>query len=152
MIAMAFSTNGSGKGLGAGLSSEINVTPLIDVLLVLLIIFMVIVPVLPRGLGTELPPVSAGHQPKEDADRPVFVRVESNGAEARYLVDERSVSAAEVAPQLLELLGRKAERRIVLNADAALDFGVISSVMDAGRAAGAENVALITPGSEARNR
>ncbi len=55
-------------------------------------------------------------------------------------------------PQLLELLGRKAERSMLLKADAALDFGVISRVIDAGRAAGAENVALITPGSEARNR
>lgn len=146
---MAFSTNGSGN---LGLSSEINVTPLIDVLLVLLIIFMVIVPVLPCGLGTELPSTSTGRQANEDADRPVLVQVEIKGAEVRYFVDERPVNEAEVSPQLLELLGRKAERSMLLKADAALDFGVISRVIDAGRAAGAENVALITPGSEARNR
>ena|SRR5579871_3328001 len=145
---MAFSTNCSS---GNGLSSEINVTPLIDVLLLLLIIFMVIVPVLPHGLGTELPSANTGRQ-NEDADRPVLVQVEIKGAEARYLVDERIVSEAEVAPRLLELLERKVERRILLKADAALDFGVISKVIDAGRAAGAENVALITPESEARDR
>ena len=150
---MAFSAKGSGNGSGReGLSSEINVTPLIDVLLVMLIIFMVIVPVPPRGLGTELPSASTGRQPNEDADRPVLVQVEIMGTEARYFVDERLVSEAEVAPRLLELLGRKVERRILLKADAGLDFGAVSRVIDAGRAAGAENVALITPGNEARNR
>jgi biopolymer transport protein TolR len=54
---MAFSTNGTSGG--DGLSSEINVTPLIDVLLVMLIIFMVIVPVMPRGLNSALPSVAA---------------------------------------------------------------------------------------------
>jgi biopolymer transport protein TolR len=153
MTAMASERLVSGNGSErAGISSEINVTPLIDVLLVLLIIFMVIVPVLPRGLGTELPSASTGSQPSEAADRPVLVQVEIIGAEARYFVDDHSVSETEVAPRLLELLGRKADRRILLKADAALDFGVISRMIDAGRAAGAENVALITPGNEARNR
>ena len=54
---MAFSTNGSSQGDGS--SSEINVTPLIDVLLVMLIIFMVIVPVVPHGLGSVLPSADA---------------------------------------------------------------------------------------------
>ena len=149
MIAMAFSTNGSEN---ARISSEINVTPLIDVLLVLLIIFMVIVPALPHGLGTELPSANTGSRPQEDVDGPVLVQVERKGAEARYFIDERPVGEAEIASRLLELLGRKVERRILLKADAALDFGVISRVIDAGRAAGAENVALITPRSEAGNR
>jgi biopolymer transport protein TolR len=68
------------------------------------------------------------------------------------LVDEQPVNEAEVASRLQELLGQKAERGILLKADAALDFGVISKVIDEGRAAGAENVALITPGSEAEIR
>jgi Biopolymer transport protein ExbD/TolR len=61
-IAMAFSTTGTPGS--EGLSSEINVTPLIDVLLVLLIIFMVIVPVMPRGLKSTLPPPQFRESPK----------------------------------------------------------------------------------------
>src|ERR1700755_2730184 len=70
--AMAFSTNGTSGG--NGLSSEINMTPLIDVLLVMLIIFMVIVPVMPRGLNSELPsPAASGAV--EAAEHPIVVEV-----------------------------------------------------------------------------
>lgn len=93
-----------------------------------------------------------GRQPSEAVNRPVLVQVQLLGAETRYFVDELPVSEAEVGPQMLELLRRHAEPRILLKADAALDFGVISRVIDAGRAAGAENVALITPGNEAVKR
>ena len=71
---MAFSTNGTSAS--NGLSSAINVTPLIDVLLVMLIIFMVIVPVMPRGLNSALPAVSPAGVGDEAADRAVLVQVE----------------------------------------------------------------------------
>jgi hypothetical protein len=72
--AMAFSTNGTAGG--NGLSSEINITPLIDVLLVLLIIFMVIVPVMPRGLSSEIPSSKPGSRLQTVTDGPVMVRME----------------------------------------------------------------------------
>src|SRR5260370_10934390 len=101
--AMAFSTNGTSGG--ASLSSEINVTPLIDVLLVLLIIFMVIVPVMPRGLNSVLPsPANSGVA--EVAEHPILVEVEQNQTAVRYMVDGVGVERAEVAPRLLELLLR----------------------------------------------
>ena len=81
---MAFSTTGTSGG--NGLSSEINVTPLIDVLLVQLIIFMVIVPVMPRGLNAALPSAGAGGV-AEDPNRPVLVQVEQGQTGVRYLVD-----------------------------------------------------------------
>ena len=142
---MAFSTTGTSRG--EALSSEINVTPLIDVLLVMLIIFMVIVPVMPRGLKSALPsPATPGVA--EAADRPVLVQVEQGQTAVRYVVDGVGMERAEVAPRLLELLSRRSVRQMLLKADARLDFGVIAGVIDAGQAAGAESVGLVTPGSD----
>jgi biopolymer transport protein TolR len=122
---MAFSTNGA---VGKGLSSEINVTPLIDILLVMLIIFMVIVPVMPRGLNSALPSVSAAGAADEAADRPIVVQVEQGQTTARYAVDGIGIERADVAPLLLELLLQRSVRRVLLKADAKLDFGVVAGV------------------------
>jgi biopolymer transport protein ExbD len=140
---MACSTTGTSGG--EGLSSEINVTPLIDVLLVMLIIFMVIVPVMPRGLKLSLPSAASGVA--EAADRPILVQVEQGQAAVLYLVDGVAVARGEVAPRLLELLSRRSVRQVLLKADAKLDFGVIAGVIDAGQAAGAESIGLVTPGT-----
>jgi biopolymer transport protein ExbD len=140
--AMTFSTTGNPGG--NGLSCEINVTPLIDVLLVMLIIFMVIVPVLPRGLNTALPSASTPGV-AEDANRPVLVQVEQGSTGVRYMVDGVGMERTEVAPRLQELLSRRSVRQVLLKADAKLDFGVIAGVIDAGQAAGAESVGLVTP-------
>jgi biopolymer transport protein ExbD len=143
--AMAFSTTGTSGG--DGLSSEINVTPLIDVLLVMLIIFMVIVPVMPRGLNSALPsPATPGVA--EAAEHPILVQVEQGQMAVRYLVDGVGTERAEVAPRLRELLSRRSVRHVLVKADAKLDFGVVAGVIDAGQAAGAESVGLLTPGSD----
>jgi biopolymer transport protein ExbD len=148
---MAFSTNGASGGYG--LSSEINVTPLIDVLLVMLIIFMVIVPVMPRGLNSALPSVPAGGAIDEAADLPILVQVEKTQEKqgqtaVRYLVDGVGVERAEVAPRLRKLLSRRGARQVLLKADARLDFGIIAGVIDAGKSAGAESMGLLTPGTD----
>ena len=145
---MAFSTTGTSRG--DGLSSEINVTPLIDVLLVMLIIFMVIVPVMPRVLHSAIPcPSVPGIA--EAADRPVLVEVEERETAVRYLVDGAGIQGAAVRPRLLELLSRRSVRQVLVKGDARLDFGVIAGVIDAGKDAGA-NVGLLTPGSDAPAR
>jgi biopolymer transport protein TolR len=141
---MAFSTTGTSRG--EGLSSEINVTPLIDVLLVMLIIFMVIVPVIPRGLNSALPsPAIPGAA--EGTDRPILVQVEQGQTAVLYLVDGVGMERAEVAPRLLALLSKRSVRQVLLKGDAKLDFGVVAGVIDAGKAAGAQNIGLLTPGS-----
>jgi biopolymer transport protein TolR len=146
---MAFSTTGTPGG--EGLSSEINVTPLIDVLLVLLIIFMVIVPVTPRGLNSTLPSTAAPGV-AEATDQPILVQIEQGLPAERYFVDGVGMERADVAPRLVQLMSRRSIRQVLLRADAKLDFGVVAGVIDAGKAAGAESVGLWTPGSDKPSR
>jgi biopolymer transport protein TolR len=139
---------GTESSRGEGLSSEINVTPLIDVLLVLLIIFMVIVPVMPRGLNSSLPYKMVRSVAEKPADGPILAEVEQAESAVRYRVEGVRVERAEVTPRLQELLSRKSRRQMLLRADGKLDFGVVAGVIDAGQAAGANSIGLLTEGSK----
>ena len=141
-MAMAFSMAGSGAD---GRSSEINVTPLIDVLLVMLTIFMVIVPVMPHGLNAALPAARTHAEASMTNDGPVMVRVERNETVVRYFIDGSSVEKDELARRLEEKLARTSMRRMLVRADAGLDYGVVAAVIDAGQTAGATGVGLVTP-------
>ncbi len=147
---MAFSTTGSSAG--SGFSSEINVTPLIDVLLVMLIIFMVIVPVVPRGVAASLP--SDGHAKvvEQAPDRPVMVQVELRSSRVLYRVDGDEVDKDQIGSRLVNLLSHQTTRRMFLTADAGLDFGVIAEVINLGKAANVEALGIITPGVWAPTR
>jgi len=112
----------------------------------MLIIFMVIVPVMPRGLSSALPSPSASGF-ADAVDRPILVEVAQGETDVRYLVDGVGVDKSEVGPRLRELLLRRSVRQVLLKADAKLDFGVVAGVINAGQAAGAESVGLLTAGS-----
>jgi biopolymer transport protein ExbD/biopolymer transport protein TolR len=140
---------GGGGGTGKAVS-DINVTPLIDVLLVLLIIFMVIVPVTPKGLNTLIPQPPKNPQQQQENDRTIVVQVLSNGkGEPGYKINDTSFNKSEIEPQLEAIFATRQEKVMFVKGDSDLDFGKVAEVIDMGHEADVDNIGLITPRVEA---
>ena len=126
--------------------AEINVTPLVDVMLVLLIIFMVTAPLLVAGVPIDLPESRAGALDQEA--KPVQVAIDGRGV---ITVDDAPVAEGEL-PALLARIAAQPEpaegRRIYLRADRALDYGRVMAVMGELNRAGLNRVALVSVGPE----
>jgi biopolymer transport protein ExbD/biopolymer transport protein TolR len=141
---------GMSAGSSGGAVSEINVTPLIDVLLVLLIIFMVIVPVTPHGLDTLVPQPPKDKTQDQPNDRTIVVQVLSNGAGApSYKINDTSFNKQDIEPKLVEIFSARQEKVMFVKGDKDLDFSKVAEVIDFGHQAGVDNIGLITPRVEA---
>jgi len=134
-------------GGGGGFSSDINMTPMIDILLVLLIIFMVIVPVTPKGLEALVPQPPKTPQPENKPDtRTIVVQILARtGAPPAYKINEDNVNKIDLLPRLTEIYQNRAERVMFVKGDDNLDFHYIAEVIDMGRAANVDHVGLMTP-------
>jgi biopolymer transport protein TolR len=142
---------GMGGGGGTGhVSSDINVTPLIDVLLVLLIIFMVIVPVTPKGLNTIVPQPPKNKTNDVPNDRTIVVQIQANGkGEPSYLINQDVFPKSQIEPKLAEIFATRQEKVMFVKGDDKLDFGKVAEVIDMGHQADVDNIGLITPRIEA---
>jgi biopolymer transport protein ExbD len=137
---MAMSTGGPGGNI-----SEINVTPMIDILLVLLIIFMVIVPVTPKGLDAlvpQPPKIPQTQTPERTIVVQVFYRP---GAAPTYKINDTDVTHAELLPKLIDIYANRAERVMFVRGDDDVNFAYIADVIDIGKAANVDHIGLMTP-------
>jgi biopolymer transport protein TolR len=133
---MAFSS-----GSSSSLSSEINVTPLIDVLLVLMIIFMVVAPATPLGLDSSIP---QGKAASPVAPPPVVVRLlaGAKGQQLRYQVEQTDVEADALPGRLRAMFAARQDRTAFVQADRSLSYQEVARVVSQAREAGAAAVVL----------
>ncbi len=138
---MAFSTGGGGGAMG-----EINVTPMIDILLVLLIIFMVIVPV-PQGPGRA--GAAAAQESKSSSSRttaPSWFRCSIAPVQPRRTRSTRpTLQARDLLAKLTEIYANRAERVMFVKGDDDVNFRYIADVIDIGKAANVDHIGLMTP-------
>jgi biopolymer transport protein ExbD len=127
-------------GAKGGVKADINVTPLVDVMLVLLIIMMLVAPLLQQGVSVRLPEAENTVDKPEVSDQTV-IAIAAN--KAVYL-NAKPVQEAELATKVNEILEDKVEKIVLIKADQDVEYGAVMATMDALRQAGIENVGLIT--------
>ncbi len=119
--------------------NEINITPMVDVMLVLLIIFMVAAPMLTSGVQVDLPKASAAPLPGQD--EPLTVSIQSDG---QVYIQKTAVDVDELGAKLKAIAGEKTDTRIFVKGDRKVDYGRIMHVVGEINEAGFTKVALIT--------
>ena len=128
---------GGNKG---GVKSDINVTPMVDVMLVLLIIMMIVAPLLQKGADVKLPLAAYSADKPETQDQTV-VAIDSQG---RFFVNGVPVREEELRQRVEDIVEDKTERIVLIKADEDAQYGVVMAAMDQLRAAGIEDMGLIT--------
>jgi biopolymer transport protein TolR len=122
-----------------GTISQINVTPLVDVMLVLLVIFMVTAPILQQGVQVNLPQARAGAVPGQEEQ--LVVAVARNG---RIYLNDNAVSMSELGKKLRGVRGLQPNRQVFVRADQDVRYGVVMKVIAEIKQAGIERVGMVT--------
>ena len=133
-------------GSAGGNMADINITPMVDILLVLLIIFMVIVPQVPDGLNAAVPQPPKNPQKQQQNDRTIVVQVLYRpGAQPAYKINQDDVSFQQLLPRLTQIFANRAERVMFVKGDDNVDFQYVANVIDLGKQANVDHVGLLTP-------
>jgi biopolymer transport protein ExbD len=127
-------------GGGGGVKSDINVTPLVDVMLVLLIIMMIVAPLLQQGVSVKLP-VATNTTEKPDTQEQTVLAIDSN---KRLYLNAVPVLKDDLQRRVTEILEGKNERIVIIKADEDVEYSAVMDAMDALRASGIEDMGLIT--------
>ena len=131
---------GMSMGGGGGPKSDINMTPMIDVLLVLIIIFMVITPLTPKGLEALIPQPPPPNQPPQSDDRTVVVTINKD---LSMLINTEPISESALGKRLEDIFKTRADRTMFVKGDPDIEYKLVAEVIDIAHGAGIDKVGLM---------